>query len=1182
MLVGNTGQGGRGTRSLSGGYLTLAQQFTTGGHAAGYALTGVSAVLGAGRTLTAEELSKVRAQLWSNSGLDPGEKLADLAVPPPAAAAVRAFATHLAAPPGTRLAANTRYQLVFYAVGGQDQLALDVTSSGNEDAGSASGWSIANRYVGWSGEAAAGSPTVALTSAVVQAVGAPVASDASLAGLTAAAAACADCPYEALALSPAFDSATTAYMARAGYALSHVRLRPTAADASATVRVGRGGSLAPVRSGAEGAAVALDDGWNRLVAEVTAGDGSATTTYTVTVTRATRAGASEPRNVAVTPQDGRLDVSWQAPADLRGGTLQRYVLAHKEVSAPDTDATGSDPSTGWVEHFWAATATSASITGLTNGTWYDVVLSARTNLGDGTPVALEAAPFPAPTNFGLTSTAGSFTVTWTKVADAERYEVAFDLGGRALADLRHIVAVDDGDAESLTISDANSPVPVEADTIYHAYVRACNDASPRVCGRYVGGTRFRTRAAAPTDLVVTPRYRALRVTWTKPPGVVTGYDVHYTSAPRTGMGSVADGDAASGNDPAMAWVAKTRTGTTPSQVLDGLDNGTAYRVRVRGGSGIGNGAFAFGTGTPAGKAYALSPHTWELIAGSSERGDVTLSEAAPQGGLTLAIAALFGSEVPDGFCDDGEDLAEAGDVASLATSVTVAAGQTEASFDIALAANRDLLLGGDGKCFAVRLSTDAADWVPHNAVGEWTISAPGRARFAFGDSATSSARYTASVAEDVTGGTLSVPVTVGYLPNEAVTIAVEVVAAGTTATEYADAANPGDFRIATKSVAFGPTDSSRTQNLSIAITDDTVPEVPETIALRFPDRTGTAADYVDPNEATITIVDDEPTTMWFAEADPVRRMYEGGTETVEVLLRPPTATATTAGVRLRAGGGAATDPADVTLSPRTLAFAAGQSRATFEVAAVADRLTEGSEFFELELVPASGTPPYTVATDGGVARFLLHDTSRDGAAALTIGVVERVPESAGSLDVSFLLGDPAPTGGTVVTLSASGDSTATSGSDYTANPPYTATIAQGERVATLTDVLTIVDDTVDDNGETVVLSASSTNPSLTAPDVTVTIVDNDGVPDAVGELRVTVGAARLDLAWLAPPGALTGYDVHYTTALATGSDAVADDAAASGSDASAAWVDASHSGRTPRTRSPASPTAPPTGCACAP
>ena len=100
--------------------------------------------------------------------------------------------------------------------------------------------------------------------------------------------------------------------------------------------------------------------------------------------------------------------------------------------------------------------------------------------------------------------------------------------------------------------------------------------------------------AAPTNLSVdTSVAGQLGLTWTAPSGTLTGYDVHYTSA---ASGTVVDNAAATGSDPATAWVAVTRSGTTASQTISSLSNGADYRVRVRAKSSVGNGAWAFETG----------------------------------------------------------------------------------------------------------------------------------------------------------------------------------------------------------------------------------------------------------------------------------------------------------------------------------------------------------------------------------------------------------------------------------------------------------------------------------------------------------------------------------------------------------------------------------------------------------
>ena len=88
-----------------------------------------------------------------------------------------------------------------------------------------------------------------------------------------------------LALSPAFSPATMSYTARVPYGATHARLTPTANDAGAAVKVGKGTSLSAVADGAASGAIALAVGDNALAVEVTAADGTVRT-YAVTVARA--------------------------------------------------------------------------------------------------------------------------------------------------------------------------------------------------------------------------------------------------------------------------------------------------------------------------------------------------------------------------------------------------------------------------------------------------------------------------------------------------------------------------------------------------------------------------------------------------------------------------------------------------------------------------------------------------------------------------------------------------------------------------------------------------------------------------------------------------------------------------------------------------------------------------------
>ena len=84
-------------------------------------------------------------------------------------------------------------------------------------------------------------------------------------------------------LTPAFDSATQGYAATVANSVMSVTVTPTVTDSSAAVTV----NGAAVASGSPSDAIDLEIGENVIEAVVTAQDGTTTSTYTVTVTRAT-------------------------------------------------------------------------------------------------------------------------------------------------------------------------------------------------------------------------------------------------------------------------------------------------------------------------------------------------------------------------------------------------------------------------------------------------------------------------------------------------------------------------------------------------------------------------------------------------------------------------------------------------------------------------------------------------------------------------------------------------------------------------------------------------------------------------------------------------------------------------------------------------------------------------------
>ena len=285
--------------------------------------------------------------------------------------------------------------------------------------------------------------------------------------------------------------------------------------------------------------------------------------------------------------------------------------------------------------------------------------------------------------------------------------------------------------------------------------------------------------------------------------------------------------------------------------------------------------------------------------GASARLTVTLGRAAPAGGLALAFNY-----------DYTGSTATTADTGTTPLTLTIAPGQTTGTLTVPI--TNDALVEGS-ETFTVTVSTAVSGWSLVSGQGLATVTITdddaGEARIGFG-TAGRTTEHTISVAENVSGGTLTVPVAISHNPENATTFTIEVLTAGT--------ATGADYSIATKAVTFSST-GNRTQDLSVAITNDALVEEDQTIKLRIAAADSPVNDLGDHYArhamgrlSTVTITDDDAGegTIAFGDSATATSAYTttvnedvpGGSLSVPVTISSLPAAETTFAVRVLSGG----------------------------------------------------------------------------------------------------------------------------------------------------------------------------------------------------------------------------------------------------------------------------------------
>ena len=183
--------------------------------------------------------------------------------------------------------------------------------------------------------------------------------------------------------------------------------------------------------------------------------------------------------------------------------------------------------------------------------------------------------------------------------------------------------------------------------------------------------------------------------------------------------------------------------------------------------------------------------------------------------------------------------------------------------------------------------------------------------------------------------------------------------------------------------------------------------------------------------------------------------------------------------------GTATSPADYAAATGTLSFAPGQTTKTVDVTVQGDVMDEFDETYDLQLSNLVNVLPGTVVGTGTI-------TDDDAAPTVSIADTSLLEGDAGAANASLTVSLSAVSGKPIDVSYASADGTATAPSDYT-GVSGTLSFAPGQ-ASTTVDV-TVNGDTTYENDETLWVALSApVNVALGATPGTVTIVNDDPLP----------------------------------------------------------------------------------------
>jgi alpha-tubulin suppressor-like RCC1 family protein/predicted RNA-binding protein with TRAM domain len=247
-----------------------------------------------------------------------------------------------------------------------------------------------------------------------------------------------------------------------------------------------------------------------------------------------------------------FDLSWSAPADDGGRAITDYIIEYKVANS----------STWLVLNDGVSAGTTASISGLTRGTEYNVRVTARSANGDGTVTQMAGVVIPATVPAALSAVSVSAPTTGGALSVA--YAVG-DNGGRAIQAIWY--RIDSG--VWVNAACCSSPLQISGLT---------NGTSYSIEVKVSNGDGF---SPTTSGLTATPSATPSAPTITSITRPVGGSQLSVAFTGGADNGAAISGYEFSVNG-GVTWFGRTDGGGTSSPlVISSLVNGTTYQLRLR-------------------------------------------------------------------------------------------------------------------------------------------------------------------------------------------------------------------------------------------------------------------------------------------------------------------------------------------------------------------------------------------------------------------------------------------------------------------------------------------------------------------------------------------------------------------------------------------------------------------------